>query len=113
MGLPYCLFKHVEADWLPVWCLQGHFQIVLNNEHCPLFQKDMSWFQRLMYCSGVWAYIVGAITTPMFIIIPLVSCSPSPSQFAAPMFNDIPVVSCCTVFAPAHVLSHEPVPVPA
>lgn len=53
-------------------CVQGHFQIVLNNDHCPLFQKDLSWFQRLMYCSGVWAYIVGAITTPMFIIIPLV-----------------------------------------
>ena len=26
-----------------------------------------------MYCSGVWAYVVGAITTPMFIAIPLVS----------------------------------------
>ncbi len=52
--------------------VQGHFQIVLNNDHCPLFQKDLSWFQRLMYCSGVWAYVVGAITTPMFIIIPLV-----------------------------------------
>ena len=52
--------------------LQGHFQIVLNNEHCPLFQKDLGWFHRLMYCSGVWAYIVGAVTTPMFIIIPLV-----------------------------------------
>lgn len=58
--------------------LQGHFQIVLNNDHCPLFQKDLSWFQRLMYCSGVWAYIVGAITTPMFIIIPLVSATGRP-----------------------------------
>ena len=56
-------------------CVQGHFQIVLNNDHCPLFQKDLSWFQRLMYCSGVWAYVVGAITTPMFIIIPLVGHS--------------------------------------
>ena len=56
-----------------VAAMQGHFQIVLNNDHCPLFQKDLSWFQRLMYCSGVWAYIVGAITTPMFIVIPLVS----------------------------------------
>ena len=55
--------------------MQGHFQIVLNNDHCPLFQKDLSWFQRLMYCSGVWAYIVGAITTPMFIVIPLVRTS--------------------------------------
>lgn len=76
----YC-FKQSDcsAAWIMltspehVCCLQGHFQIVLNNDHCPLFQKDLSWFQRLMYCSGVWAYIVGAITTPMFIIIPLVS----------------------------------------
>ena len=59
-------------------CVQGHFQIVLNNDHCPLFQKDLSWFQRLMYCSGVWAYIVGAITTPMFIIIPLVCLTSFP-----------------------------------
>lgn len=54
-------------------CMQGHFQIVLSNEHCPLFQKDLNWFQRLMYCSGVWSYIVGAITTPVFIAIPLVT----------------------------------------
>ncbi|KAK9904260.1 hypothetical protein WJX75_007984 [Coccomyxa subellipsoidea] len=52
---------------------KGHFQIVLSNEHCPLFQKDLSWFQRLMYCSGVWSYVVGAITAPMFIAIPLVT----------------------------------------
>ena len=26
-----------------------------------------------MYCSGVWSYIVGAITTPLFIIIPLLT----------------------------------------
>ena len=60
----------LTADWR---LMQGHFQIVLNNEHCPLFQKDLGWYHRLMYCSGVWAYIVGAVTTPMFIIIPLVS----------------------------------------
>ena len=28
---------------------------------------------RIMYCSGVWSYIVGAITTPLFIIIPLLT----------------------------------------
>ena len=56
-----------------VYSQQGHFQIVLSNEHCPLFQKDLSWFQRLMYCSGVWSYVVGAITAPMFIAIPLVT----------------------------------------
>ncbi len=52
---------------------QGHFQIVFSGEHCPLFQKDLNLFQRLMYCSGVWSYIVGAITTPVFNAIPLVT----------------------------------------
>ncbi len=56
-----------------LYLAQGHFQIVLSNEHCPLFQKDLSWFQRLMYCSGVWSYVVGAITAPMFIAIPLIT----------------------------------------
>ena len=58
---------------------------MLNNDHCPLFQKDLSWFQRFMYCSGVWAYIVGAITTPMFIIIPLVSVFP-PISYSSSLF---------------------------
>ena len=53
--------------------LQGHFQIVFSGEHCPLFQRDLPWFQRIMYCSGVWSYIVGAITTPVFNAIPLVT----------------------------------------
>ena len=52
---------------------QGHFQIVLSTEHCPLFQRPLPWHMRLMYCSGVWSYIVGAITTPVFIAIPLVT----------------------------------------
>ena len=54
-------------------CLQGHFQIVLSNDHCPLFQSRLTWFQRIMYCSGVWSYIVGAIATPFFIAVPLVT----------------------------------------
>ena len=53
--------------------VQGHFQIVFSTEHCPLFQRNLPWFQRLMYCSGVWSYIVGAITTPVFNAIPLVT----------------------------------------
>ena len=54
------------------WC-KGHFQIMLSSDHCPLFQQGLPPFQRLMYCTGVWSYVVGAITTPMFIIIPLVT----------------------------------------
>lgn len=33
----------------------------------------LSLFQRLMYCTGVWSYVVGAVTTPAFIVIPLVT----------------------------------------
>ena len=28
---------------------------------------------RLLYCSGVWSYVVGAISTPTFIILPLIT----------------------------------------
>ena len=43
------------------WC-KGHFQIMLSSDHCPLFQEQLPWFQRLMYCTGVWSYIVGAVS---------------------------------------------------
>ncbi len=35
--------------------------------------RGLSPFMRIMYCSGVWSYVVGAITTPLFIIIPLLT----------------------------------------
>ena len=53
--------------------LQGHFQIMFNPKVSPLFQRKLSWPMRIMYCSGVWSYLIGAISTPTFIIIPLVS----------------------------------------
>ena len=52
---------------------QGHFQIVLNADHCPIFVPGLTLWQKLLYCSGVWAYVVGAITTPFFIVVPLVT----------------------------------------
>ena len=59
---------------LRVCCaVQGHFQIVLSRHHSPLMIRGLSPFMRIMYCSGVWSYIVGAITTPLFIIIPLLT----------------------------------------
>lgn len=61
------LFTHV------VGASQGHFQIIFNPKRCPLFQRKLSIPMRLMYCSGVWSYCVGAMTTPTFIIIPLVT----------------------------------------
>lgn len=59
---------------LMVCCvMQGHFQIVLSRQHSPLTIRGLSPFMRIMYCSGVWSYIVGAVTTPLFIIIPLLT----------------------------------------
>ena len=52
---------------------QGHFQIMFNRKYCPLLQRELSPLMRIMYCSGVWSYIVGALTTPLFIIIPLLT----------------------------------------
>lgn len=62
--------------------LQGHFQIALNRERCPLLQKRLSWGMRILYMSGVWSYIVGLTSTPTFIIIPLVRPPPHVISFA-------------------------------
>lgn len=53
--------------------LQGHFQVLFDRVHCPIFQSDLSWLQRIMYLQGVWSYIVGSLCTPTFIIVPIVT----------------------------------------
>ena len=53
--------------------MQGHFQVVLSRQHCPLLQRKLGWFDRVLYCSGVYSYVVGAITTPTFILIPILT----------------------------------------
>lgn len=46
---------------------------MFNPKVSPLFQKKLSWGMRILYSSGVWSYLCAAISTPTFIIIPLVS----------------------------------------
>lgn len=45
-----------------------------------MLQKRLSWGMRILYMSGVWSYIVGFTSTPMFIIIPLVGLHPCGSS---------------------------------
>ena len=33
--------------------------VFFSKEHCPLFQAGLSPLMRIMYCSGVWSYVVG------------------------------------------------------
>lgn len=56
-----------------MFCLQGHFQIMFSRQHCPLLQRRLSLFMKLMYCTGVWSYVVGALTTPTYILIPVLT----------------------------------------
>lgn len=49
--------------------VQGHFQIILSRKYCPLFRPKLDWMSRLLYCSGVWSYIINAITTPIFMAV--------------------------------------------
>ena len=53
------------------WC-KGHFQIFFSR-HCPLVVPGLSPLQRILYCSGVWSYVVGALTTPFFMAVPIVT----------------------------------------
>ncbi|KAK9865087.1 hypothetical protein WJX84_007198 [Apatococcus fuscideae] len=52
---------------------KGHFQIMFNPKVCPLFQSELSWGMRLMYCSGVWSYVVAAISTPFLMLVPVIT----------------------------------------
>jgi len=80
-GHPHCAFEgtelmacrwHINFEALN-FCSQGHFQIILNPVRTPLFQWKLRLFDRLMYCSGCWSYTVGAVTTPVFIAIPVLT----------------------------------------
>ena len=53
--------------------VQGHFQIMFNPKVCPLFQSELSFGMRLMYCSGVWSYVVAAISTPFLMLVPVIT----------------------------------------
>ena len=46
---------------------------MFSRQHCPLLQRRLSLFMKLMYCSGVWSYVVGALTTPTYILIPVLT----------------------------------------
>ena len=54
-------------------CLQGHFQIMFNPKVCPLLQSKLPIFWRLMYCQGCWSYVVGGVSTPFFIALPIIT----------------------------------------
>ena len=47
--------------------------MVLSRKYCPLFHRGLPFGMRILYCSGVWSYVVGALTTPTFMIIPLLT----------------------------------------
>ena len=70
------------------WNVQGHFQIMFSWQHCPLFQWKLPVFMRIMYCSGVWNYITGAISTPLFIVVPMITiwCEPTPQHLVHAAF---------------------------
>ena len=63
--------KALTGHWLDD--AQGHFQIMFNPKVCPLFQSELSWGMRLMYCSGVWSYVVAAISTPFLMLVPVIT----------------------------------------
>jgi len=93
------------------WC-KGHFQIILSSEHCPLFQTDLPAWQRVMYCTGVWSYVVGAVRaregeggrgrrgrrrartrSPPTLLLVHTPPRPSSCQITTPMFVIIPLVT--------------------
>ena len=65
---------------------KGHFQIIFNPLRNPLFQRGLPLFDRLMYCSGTWCYFVGAVSTPLLAVVPLITIWVRMMFFFAPQF---------------------------
>ncbi len=40
--------NHVLHAYAMVYT-QGHFQVLFHKDHCPIFQHELSWLQRIMY----------------------------------------------------------------
>ena len=67
-----CLLDQQQfEEHLP--CAQGHLQVILNLAHSPLLQRRLRLIDRLMYCSGIWSYVVGVLTSFVFIAVPFVT----------------------------------------
>ena len=63
--------------------LQGHWQIFFNRAVCPLFQKELSWPMRLLYATPILSYTVCFVSTPFFILVPVITVwvSNSPCRY--------------------------------
>jgi len=46
---------------------------MFSKANCPLNQPRLSFFMKMLYISGVWSYIVAAVSTPTFIMIPIIT----------------------------------------
>ena len=68
-----CHSNNIVSEAVILCWMRQHFQIIMNLRRCPLFQFRLRAFDRIMYCSGVWSYIVGAVTTFTFLSIPLLT----------------------------------------
>ena len=54
------------------WC-KGHFQTFWKWETCPLIQRTLDPFDRIMYSSTCVMYLSAALTTPFMTFIPIVT----------------------------------------
>lgn len=46
---------------------------VLFSWGCPAFCSGLSPFMRLLYLAGTWSYLCAAITTPLFVSVPILA----------------------------------------
>lgn len=45
----------------------------MNRKYCPLLRSRLDWLSRMLYCSGVWSYVINALTTPIFMAVPIIT----------------------------------------
>ena len=82
---------------------QGHFQIFFSTKYCPLFRAKLPFMSRLLYCSGVWAYCVNALLTPVFMVSPVLSSLTRSPLYVSTRFAVTVVVLFADLYAPLAV----------
>lgn len=45
----------------------------LFSQECPLLQKGLPAMLKLLYIAGTWSYLCAALTTPIFIAVPVIA----------------------------------------
>lgn len=52
--------------------VKGHMQVFFGKRN-PLFRRNLGFLKKLFYTYGTWGFVTLAISTPVYILVPVIS----------------------------------------